>query len=55
MWDSISGTRDYDLSRRQMLNQLSHPGVPQSSCFKKNAFMEVSFSIIFGELKKKQK
>ena len=28
MWDSISGRWDHDLSRRQLLNQLSHPGVP---------------------------
>jgi len=25
---SIPGPRDHDLRRRQMLNQLSHPGVP---------------------------
>ena len=28
MWDSIPGRWDHDLSRRQLLNQLSHPGVP---------------------------
>ena len=26
MWDSILGARDHDLSRRQMLNRLNHPG-----------------------------
>jgi len=26
MWDSILGLQDHDLSRRQSLNQLSHPG-----------------------------
>ncbi|XP_059042435.1 thyroid transcription factor 1-associated protein 26 isoform X2 [Mustela nigripes] len=28
MWDSIPGRWDHDLSRRQLLNQLSHPGIP---------------------------
>ena len=28
MGDSISGPQDHNLSRRQMLNQLSHPGAP---------------------------
>ncbi|XP_064447640.1 gamma-aminobutyric acid receptor-associated protein-like 1 isoform X5 [Mirounga angustirostris] len=28
MRDSIPGPRDHDLSRRQTLNRLSHPGVP---------------------------
>lgn len=28
MRDSIPGPRDHDLSRRQLSNQLSHPGVP---------------------------
>ena len=28
MWDSIPGRWNHDLSRRQLLNQLSHPGVP---------------------------
>ena len=27
--------RDYDLGRSQMLNQLSHPGTPDSTCLKK--------------------
>jgi len=26
---SIPGHQDHDLSRRQMLNQMSHPGVPK--------------------------
>ena len=26
IWDSIPGPWDHDLSQRQMLNQLSHPG-----------------------------
>ena len=30
MWDLIPGPQDQDLSRRQMLNQLSHPGAPYS-------------------------
>ena len=30
MWDSIPGRWDHDLSRRQLFNQLSHPGVPPS-------------------------
>ena len=30
MWDSIPGPQDHDLSRRQMLNQLSLPG---AACF----------------------
>ena len=25
IWDSIPGPQDHDLSRRQMLNHLSHP------------------------------
>ncbi|XP_073739718.1 guanine nucleotide exchange factor for Rab-3A isoform X2 [Callorhinus ursinus] len=29
MWDSIPGLQDHDLSRRQSLNQLSHPGAPE--------------------------
>ena len=29
MWDSIPGPWDHDLSQRQMLNQLSHPGTPR--------------------------
>lgn len=29
MWDLILGPRDHDQSRRQTLNKLSHPGVPQ--------------------------
>ena len=28
MWGSIPGPQDHDLSRRQMLNQLHHPGIP---------------------------
>ena len=28
MWGSIPGPRDHDQSRRQTLNQLSHPGAP---------------------------
>ena len=28
MWDLIPGPWDHDLSQRQMLNQLSHPGAP---------------------------
>ena len=34
---SIPGPRDHDLSRRQMLNQLSHPGAPASLYFKMNS------------------
>jgi len=29
MRDSIQGLQDHDLSRRQSLNQLSHPGAPR--------------------------
>ncbi|XP_027437263.2 guanine nucleotide exchange factor for Rab-3A isoform X6 [Zalophus californianus] len=29
MWDSIPGLQDHDLSRRQSLNQRSHPGAPE--------------------------
>ena len=32
MWGSIPQRRDHDLSRRQTLNQLNHPGAPQSKC-----------------------
>ena len=28
MWDSIPRTDDHDLSQKQVLNLLSHPGVP---------------------------
>ena len=28
MWDPIPGLQDHDLSQRQLLNQLSHPGTP---------------------------
>ena len=28
MWGSVPGCWDHDLSQRQMLNQLSHPGAP---------------------------
>uniref|UniRef100_A0A8C7BZA6 KRAB domain-containing protein n=1 Tax=Neovison vison TaxID=452646 RepID=A0A8C7BZA6_NEOVI len=28
MWDSIPGCWDHDPSRRQLLNQPSHPGIP---------------------------
>ena len=31
----IAGPQDHDLSGRQMLNQLSHPGVPILICFEK--------------------
>ena len=31
MRDSIPGPRDQELSQRQTLNQLSHPGVPLNS------------------------
>ena len=31
-WSSIPGPWDHDLSRRQTLNQLNHPGAPQSKC-----------------------
>jgi len=27
MWGSVPGPGDHDLSRRQMLNHLSHPGI----------------------------
>ena len=30
-WGSIPGPRDNDLSQRQTLNQLSHPGTPGKS------------------------
>ena len=33
MRDSIQGLQDHDLSRRQSLNQLSHPGALQSEIF----------------------
>ena len=36
MWDSIPGRWDHDLSRRQLLNQLSHSGVPVFIIFKKD-------------------
>ena len=32
-WGSIPGPQDHDLSQRQMLNQLSYPGVPQLLLF----------------------
>ena len=28
MWGSIPGSQDHELSRRQVLNRLSHPGAP---------------------------
>ena len=31
IWGSIPGPWDHDLSRRQMLNRLSHPGIPRFS------------------------
>ena len=33
-WGSTPGPRDHDLSRRQMLNPLSHPGAPTLPFFK---------------------
>ena len=30
-WGSIAGPWDHDLSQRQMLNELSHPGLPRNS------------------------
>jgi len=45
MQDSIPGPRDHDLSGRQMLNQLSHPGVPVncSFCSSDNTFILFSY------------
>ena len=34
MWDLITGPWDHDLSRRQTLNQLNHPGTPATLHFK---------------------
>ena len=34
MWDSIPGPWDHDLSRRQVLNHLNHPGAPQENIIK---------------------
>jgi len=31
MWDPIPGLQDHDLSRRQSLNQLSHPGAQEGA------------------------
>ena len=34
MQDLILGLQDHDLSRRQSLNQLSHPGAPNNAVLK---------------------
>jgi len=35
MWGSIPGPQDHDLSKRQTLDRLSHPGTPEDHSFKK--------------------
>jgi len=39
MWGSIPGPRDHDLSRKQTLNGLNHPGAPMQSNFKLNSIL----------------
>jgi len=50
MWDLIPGPRDHDLSRRQLLNQLSHPSAPVwellSQFFKKENIYNVDGILI---------
>jgi len=48
MWDSIPGPRDHDLSRRQTLNHLSHPGAPNMMSFDGrlgNVFQQTPFKL----------
>ena len=46
MWGSIPGPRDHDLSQRQTLNQLSHPGAPSTHIFKRIMGKGVSYTSI---------
>jgi len=43
MWDSIPGPWDHDLSRRQTLSRLSHPGTPTEG------FLKGSVLVALGE------
>ena len=47
MWDSILEVRDHDLSRRQSLNQLSHPGTQITNIFDRLYF----FRAVLGSQK----
>ena len=50
MWDSIPGPWNHDLSWRQMLNWLSHPGVPANTILIPNSKL---FYSNYGEYKGK--
>ena len=54
MWDSISGPWDHDLSKRERLNWLSHPGAPKFGIFKSKmitcalqCFLYIEFCFVF--------
>lgn len=44
MQDSTPGPRDHDLSRRQMLNQVSHAGTPDAGFLKKSVIPKIEYS-----------
>ena len=39
MWGSIPGPQHHDMSQRQMLNQLSHPGAPNINSLKQKSML----------------
>ena len=52
MWDLIPGLWDHDPSRRQPLNQLSHPGVPNRHFLKERLHMKkCSSALAIREIK----